>query len=83
MVILYLSLPDRALHRNGDKIIQETAIVNGEKKTANVCLPDIYGPSRRPERMQSVYTPAFLNETNRSCMREKARTPDYESIPMT
>jgi nucleoside-diphosphate-sugar epimerase len=57
------SLPDRALHRNVDKIIQEAAAANGEKlKTAIVCPPDIYGPGRGLGRTQSIYIPAYLDE---------------------
>jgi nucleoside-diphosphate-sugar epimerase len=57
------SLPDQALHRNVDKIIQEAATANGEKlKTAIVCPPDIYGPGKGPGKTQSVYVPVFLNE---------------------
>jgi nucleoside-diphosphate-sugar epimerase len=57
------SLPDQALHRNVDKIIQEAATANGEKlKTAIVCPPDIYGPGKGPGKTQSVYVPIFLNE---------------------
>jgi len=60
------SLPDRALHRNVDKIIQEAAAANGEKlKTAIVCPPDIYGPGRGPGRTQSIYIPAYLHEAKR------------------
>jgi hypothetical protein len=58
------SLPDGALHRNVDKIIQEAAAANGEKlKTAIVCPPDIYGPGRGPGRTQSIYIPAYLDES--------------------
>ena len=61
------SLPDRALHRNVDKIIQEAAAANGEKlKTAIICPPDIYGPGRGPGRTQSIYLPAYLDETKRA-----------------
>ena len=57
------SLPDNALHRNVDKIIQAAAIAHPEKlKTAIICPPDIYGPGRGPGRTQSVYVPVFLDE---------------------
>lgn len=57
------SLPDRALHRNVDKIVQEAAVTNGDKlKTAIICPPDIYGPGRGPGRTQSVFIPVFYDE---------------------
>jgi nucleoside-diphosphate-sugar epimerase len=61
------SLPDQALHRNVDKIIQEAAAANGEKlKTAIICPPDIYGPGRGPGKTHSVYVPVFFDEIKKS-----------------
>ncbi|KAF2724255.1 NAD(P)-binding protein [Polychaeton citri CBS 116435] len=57
------SLPDGALHRNVDKIIQETWTQHGDKlKTAIMCPPDIYGRGRGPGRKLSVFTPLFVQE---------------------
>lgn len=57
------SLPDNALHRNVDKIIQAAATTHGDKlKLAIICPPDIYGPGRGLGRMQSVYMPEFFQE---------------------
>lgn len=54
------SRPDRELHRNVDKIIQQAATENGDKlKTAIICPPDIYGHGRGPGRTQSAYVPKF------------------------
>jgi hypothetical protein len=58
------SLPDDALHRNVDKIIQTAAETHGEKlKTAIICPPDIYGPGKGLARTQSVYFPTFYAES--------------------
>lgn len=57
------SRPDRELHRNVDKIIQQAAADNPDKlKTAIMCPPDIYGPGRGPGRTQSVFFPQLVNE---------------------
>lgn len=57
------SLPDNALHRNVDKIIQAAAAAHGDRlKLAIVCPPDIYGSGGGLGRTQSVYMPEFLNE---------------------
>ncbi|KAF2815820.1 NAD(P)-binding protein [Mytilinidion resinicola] len=58
------SLPDSALHRNVDKIIQSAAVAHGDiLKTAIVCPPDIYGTGRGLVRTRSVYMPVFLEES--------------------
>ncbi|KAF2238636.1 NAD(P)-binding protein [Viridothelium virens] len=58
-----ISLPDKALHRNVDKIILDAGAQNSDKvKTAIICPPDIYGPGRGPARTNSVYFPAFFEE---------------------
>jgi len=57
------SLPENALHRNVDKIIQAAAAAHGDRlKLAIVCPPDIYGSGGGLGRTQSVYMPEFLNE---------------------
>ena len=58
------SLPDNALHRNVDKIIQKAAEQHGDKlKTAIICPPDIYGPGKGLARSQSVYFPTLYAES--------------------
>ncbi|KAF2492336.1 NAD(P)-binding protein [Lophium mytilinum] len=58
------SLPDSALHRNVDKIIQSAAVAHEDiLKTAIVCPPDIYGTGRGLVRTRSVYMPVFLEES--------------------
>ncbi|EIN03917.1 NAD(P)-binding protein [Punctularia strigosozonata HHB-11173 SS5] len=58
------SLPDDALHRNVDKIIQAAAAAHGDKlKTAIVCPPDICGKGRGLGRTQSVLLPAYKAES--------------------
>lgn len=60
------SLPDKALHRNVDKIIQQAGVQHAEKlKTAIICPPDIYGPGRGLARNQSVYVPVFIEESKK------------------
>lgn len=57
------SLPDNALHRNVDKIIQAAAAAHGDRlNPAIVCPPDIYGSGWGLGRTQSIYMPEFLNE---------------------
>ena len=58
------SLPDNAMHRNVDKIIQAAAEQHGNNlKTAIICPPDIYGPGKGLARSQSVYFPTFYAES--------------------
>ncbi|KAF2088955.1 NAD(P)-binding protein [Saccharata proteae CBS 121410] len=60
------SLPDDALHRNVDKIVQAAWEQQGERlKTAIVCPPDIYGRGRGAVRTQSVYMPFLVRECER------------------
>ncbi|KAK4892309.1 hypothetical protein LTR27_009143 [Elasticomyces elasticus] len=60
------SMPDIAVHRNVDKIIQNAAAEHGDKlKTAIVCPPDIYGPGRGPGGIRSVFFPMFVAEAKK------------------
>jgi hypothetical protein len=57
------ALPDTALHRNTEKILQATAAAHGDRlKIAIVCPPDICGKGRGPGRTQSVLLPILKNE---------------------
>jgi nucleoside-diphosphate-sugar epimerase len=61
-----LTRPDGAPHRHTDKIIQAA----GEKHrgvlgTAIVCPPDIYGKGSGPVKVESVYFPAFIKESQK------------------
>ena len=57
------SLPEQALHRDVDKIIQDAAAKYEEKlMTAIICPPDIYGPGRGLGNMRNVYIPVFYDE---------------------
>lgn len=60
------SRPDKALHRNVDKII----LVAGEKyadrlKTAIMAPPDIYGPGKGLGKTNSVYFPLLFAESKK------------------
>lgn len=58
------SLPESALHRNVDAIIQSAWETQGEKlRTAIVCPPDIYGAGTGLARTASVYFPTFYAES--------------------
>ncbi|KAK5732235.1 hypothetical protein LTR17_010681 [Elasticomyces elasticus] len=60
------SMPDIAVHRNVDKIIQNAAAEHGDKlKTAIICPPDIYGPGRGPGGIRSVFFPMFVAEARK------------------
>ncbi|KAK5687720.1 hypothetical protein LTS10_001860 [Elasticomyces elasticus] len=60
------SMPDIAIHRNVDKIIQNAAAEYGDKlKTAIICPPDIYGPGRGPGGIRSVFFPMFVAEAKK------------------
>lgn len=53
------SLPDKAMHRNVDKIVLATSATNpGAVKTAIVCPPTIYGRGRGPVNQRSMQLPA-------------------------
>lgn len=61
------SLPENALHRTVDKIIQTAAADHSDKlKTAIICPPDIYGKGKGPGRTRSVMIPVFVNEIKKS-----------------
>jgi hypothetical protein len=60
------NLPDDALHRNVDKIIQAAAEKHGDKlHTAIICPPDIYGQGFGLARNQSVYFPTLYAESSK------------------
>ncbi|KAF2174958.1 NAD(P)-binding protein [Zopfia rhizophila CBS 207.26] len=57
------SMPDWALHRGVEKIIQEAAETYGNKlKCAIICSSGIYGKGRGLVRTQSLYMPDFFRE---------------------
>lgn len=53
------ALPDRALHRNVDKLVQNSW--SGKIKSAIVCPPTIYGPGRGPDNQVSMQAPRAAN----------------------
>lgn len=67
------SLPERALHRPVDKIIQDAARAHADKlKTAIVCPSSIYGRGKGLGRTETVYFKTFLNE-----MKQQGGVPFY------
>jgi nucleoside-diphosphate-sugar epimerase len=60
------SLPDTALHRKVDKLIQDAAAKHGDRlKCAIVCPPAICGAGKGLGRVQSVLLPLFFAEIER------------------
>ncbi|KAF2475454.1 NAD(P)-binding protein [Lindgomyces ingoldianus] len=60
------SLPDNALHRNTEKLIQAAVAQDGDRlKAAIMCPPDIYGEGRGPLRSKSVFVPWFVDESKK------------------
>jgi nucleoside-diphosphate-sugar epimerase len=57
------SMPDWALHRSVEKLIQSTAAEHGDKlKCAIICSSGVYGRGRGLVRTQSLYMPDFYDE---------------------
>ncbi|KAF2162049.1 hypothetical protein M409DRAFT_58506 [Zasmidium cellare ATCC 36951] len=57
------SLPETAMHRPVDKLIQDASRAYGDRlKTAIVCPADIYGEGKGPGRKASVYFPNFVQQ---------------------
>ncbi|VBB84702.1 Putative protein of unknown function [Podospora comata] len=57
------SLPDTALHRNIEKIVQKAAVDHGDRlKCAIICSCGVYGPGKGPGRAQSQLVPLFCDE---------------------
>ncbi|KAK4663574.1 hypothetical protein QC763_609630 [Podospora pseudopauciseta] len=57
------SLPDTALHRNIEKIVQKAAVDHGDRlKCAIICSGEVYGPGKGPGRAQSQLVPLFCDE---------------------
>ncbi|KAK0744877.1 hypothetical protein B0T21DRAFT_280338 [Apiosordaria backusii] len=57
------SLPDTALHRNIEKIVQKAAVDHGNRlKCAIICSCGVYGPGKGPGRTQSQLVPVFYDE---------------------
>ena len=57
------SLPDTALHRNSEKIVQDAAAQHGDRlKCAIICSSGVYGPGRGPGNTQSIMVPVYYEE---------------------
>ncbi|KAF2204247.1 NAD(P)-binding protein [Delitschia confertaspora ATCC 74209] len=57
------SMPDWALHRPVEKLIQATAEANGEMvKCAIICSSGVYGKGKGMVRTRSLYMPEFYGE---------------------
>ena len=60
------SLPDTAIHRNTEKILNATTAEHGDKiKIAIMCPPDIYGRGKGPGKTWSSLVPVFINEVKK------------------
>lgn len=61
------TLPDTALHRSTEKIVQEAAAQHGDRlKCAIVCSCGVYGPGRGPGNTQSLMVPEFYQDIMQS-----------------
>jgi nucleoside-diphosphate-sugar epimerase len=57
------TMPDWALHRSVEKIIQGAAAEHGDKlKCAIICSSGVYGKGRGLVRTQSLYMPDYYDE---------------------
>lgn len=57
------SLPDHALHRNTEKILNATTASRGDKiKIAIMCPPDIYGKGKGLAKTWSAFVPLFIKD---------------------
>jgi len=57
------SLPDYALHRPVDKLLQDFAVEHGDNvKVAIICPPDIYGTGTGTVKKTSWYVPVYVAE---------------------